>query len=52
VAGVRINVEVYETEPKIKAFVMKSTNRVLAVRSIILMPKGILVTCECEKTPS
>lgn len=52
VTGVRINVEVYETEPKVIAYVMRSTNRVLAKRSFVLTPKGILVNCECEKTPS
>jgi hypothetical protein len=49
--GVRINIEIHETEPLVVAFVMRSTNRVLATRSFELTPKGILVTCDCEKQP-
>lgn len=49
--GVRINIEIHETEPLVVAFVMRSTNRVLATRSFELTPKGILVTCTCEKQP-
>jgi hypothetical protein len=49
--GVRINIEISETEPLVVAFVMRSTNRVLATRSFELTPKGILVTCSCEKQP-
>ena len=33
------------------AFVMRSTNRVLAKRIIELIPNGIHVECQCEKTP-
>lgn len=49
--GVRIDVQVYEDRPVIVAFVMRSTKRVLATRVIMLTPKGIHVTCECEKSP-
>ena len=46
-----MDVMVHENEPLIVAFVMKSTNRVLATRSFELTPKGILVHCQCEKAP-
>lgn len=49
VKGVRIDIQIYEDRPLIAAFVMRSTNRVLATRSIELTPNGILVRCECEK---
>ncbi|MBX2999046.1 MAG: hypothetical protein KF893_11100 [Caldilineaceae bacterium] len=49
--GVRIHIEIHETEPVVVAFVMRSTNRVWATRSFELTPKGILVTCTCEKQP-
>jgi hypothetical protein len=49
--GVRIDVQIYEGEPIIVAFVMRSTNRVLATRSIALTPQGILIHCDCEKDP-
>ena len=51
VKGVRIDVQIYEGEPIVVAFVMRSTNRVLATRTIALTPQGILVQCECEKDP-
>lgn len=50
IKAVRLNVEVYEEIPRIVAFVMRSTNRVLATRTIELMPEGILVQCDCEKS--
>ena len=40
-----------EDEPIVVAFVMRSTNRVLATRSIALTPQGILIQCNCEKDP-
>ena len=49
--GVRIDVQIYEDEPIVVAFVMRSTNRVLATRSLALTPQGILVHCQCEKDP-
>ncbi len=49
--GVRIDVQVDEHEPRIVASVMKSTKRVLATRSFELTPQGILVHCQCEKSP-
>jgi hypothetical protein len=49
--GVRIDVQIYETEPVIAAFVMRSTHRILATRSFELTPQGILVRCDCEKSP-
>ena len=49
--GVRIDVQVDEKEPRIVAFVMKSTKRVLATRSFDLTPRGILIHCQCEKSP-
>ena len=49
--GVRIDVQIYEDRPVVVAFVMRSTNRVLATRAIELTPKGIYVSCQCEKTP-
>ena len=51
VVGVRIHIEVSETEPTIVAYVMRSTNRSLATRSIELTAQGILVRCKCEKSP-
>lgn len=50
VKGVRINVEIHEQEAIVVAFVMRSTNRVLATRSFELTPNGLLVRCQCEKT--
>lgn len=49
--GVRIDVQIYEDRPVIFAFVMRSTRRVLATRKIELTPKGIHLSCECEKSP-
>ena len=49
--AVKLNIEVSEDVPRIVAFVMRSTNRVLATRTIELMPEGILVKCDCEKSP-
>ena len=46
-----MDVQIHEHEPMIVAFVMKSTNRVLATRSFELTPKGILVHCQCDKSP-
>lgn len=51
VKAVRINVELQENYPRLVAFVMRSTNRVLATRVIELTPNGIHVECECEKSP-
>jgi hypothetical protein len=51
VKAVRINVEIYEDTPRIVAFVMRSTNKVLAIRTIELTPEGIDIRCECEKSP-
>jgi hypothetical protein len=51
VSAVRINVEVYEDYPRVVAFVMRSTNLVLATRTIELTPEGISVSCRCEKEP-
>jgi hypothetical protein len=51
VTAVRINVEIHEDYPRVVAFVMRSTNLVLAVRTIELTPKGIHVECRCEKEP-
>lgn len=51
VKGVRIAVEIKEKEDSIVAFVMRSTNRALATRSFELTPKGILIHCDCEKSP-
>lgn len=51
VKAVRINVELQESYPRLVAFVMRSTNRVLATRVIELTPDGIHVECECEKSP-
>lgn len=49
VSAVRLNVEIHEDKPLIVAFVMRSTNRVLATRSFELTPEGIGVACRCEK---
>jgi len=49
VKAVRINVELEESYPRLVAFVMRSTNRVLATRTIELAPNGIRVECQCEK---
>ncbi len=49
--GVRIDVQVYEDSPVVVAFVMRSTKRVLATRTIELTPRGIVVSCSCEKSP-
>jgi hypothetical protein len=51
VKGVRMHVEVFEYEPRISAFVMRSTKRVLATRVFELTSEGIYVTCQCEKSP-
>lgn len=51
VKAVRLNVEIYEDFPRVVAFVMRSTNLVLASRKIELTPEGILVNCSCEKSP-
>jgi len=50
VKAARIHVEVYEDEPRIVAYVMRSTNRTWAIRSFLLTPKGIHVECQCEKS--
>ncbi|NOZ51333.1 MAG: hypothetical protein GXP37_15015 [Chloroflexi bacterium] len=50
VRGVRIHVEVFEQEPLIRAYVMRSTKRTLATRIFDLTPDGINITCECEKS--
>ncbi|MCB0065408.1 MAG: hypothetical protein KDE19_24955, partial [Caldilineaceae bacterium] len=49
--GARIDLQIYEDKPVIVAFVMRSTNRVLATRSFELTPRGLLVHCQCEKSP-
>ncbi|MBP7960542.1 MAG: hypothetical protein KBG20_02460 [Caldilineaceae bacterium] len=49
--GVRIVVDIYETEPTIVAFVLRSKERVLATRAFRLMTEGIAVQCTCEKSP-
>ena len=49
--GVRIDINILETEPTVVAFVMRSANKVLATRSFQLTPKGIFVRCQCEKSP-
>jgi hypothetical protein len=46
-----MDVQIYAEEPTVVAFVMRSTKRVLATRSIALTPQGILVQCQCEKDP-
>ncbi|MCC6458684.1 MAG: hypothetical protein IT328_27295 [Caldilineaceae bacterium] len=51
VKGIRVDVQIYEEELTLVAFVMRSTNRVLATRSFRLTPQGILVHCQCEKDP-
>ena len=51
VTGVRIEVEVYATEPTVTAFVMRSTKGILAQRVFQLTPQGLLVHCKCEKSP-
>lgn len=51
VKAVRLNVEISQDLPHIAAFVMRSTNRVLATRTIELTPEGILIHCNCEKDP-
>jgi hypothetical protein len=50
-SAVKLNVEIYEDRPLIVAFVMRSTNRVLAARSFELTPEGIGIECRCEKSP-
>ncbi len=47
--GVKINVEVYQNIPRIVAYVMRSTHRALAIRTIELTSSGIEITCDCEK---
>ncbi|MCB0116378.1 MAG: hypothetical protein KDD84_19910 [Caldilineaceae bacterium] len=49
--GTRIQVEIYETEPTVVAFVMRSTSRIWATRVYRLTREGIHVTCDCEKSP-
>ncbi len=49
--AIKINVEIQEDSPRIVAFVMRSTNKVLATRTIELTPEGIDIRCECEKSP-
>ena len=51
VQAVRLNVELFEDEPRIVDFAMRSTRRVLAVRTIELRLDGIYVNCEFEKSP-
>lgn len=51
IKAVRIDVEIQEDYPRLVAFAMRSTNRVLATRVIELTPNGIHVECECEKSP-
>lgn len=48
-SAIKLDVQIYENEPLIVAFVMRSTKRVLATRSFALTPEGIGVRCECEK---
>ncbi len=49
--GVRMHVEIAEDEPLITAYVMRSTKRVWATRSLRLTSEGISIRCECEKSP-
>ena len=49
--AVKLHVEIYEDDPHIVAFVMRSTSRVLATRAIDLTPDGIRIACNCEKSP-
>lgn len=51
VKGVRMDVQLYPDEATVVAFVMRSTHGVLATRSFTLTPQGILVHCQCEKSP-
>jgi hypothetical protein len=51
IKAIKINVEIQEDIPRIVAFVMRSTNKVLAIRTIELTPEGIDIQCECEKSP-
>ncbi len=51
VKGARIDIQIEENKPIIVAFVMRSTNRVLATRSFELTDEGIVVHCNCEKSP-
>jgi len=51
VKAVRIDVELQEDSPRLVAFVMRSTSRVLATRVIELGPEGIRIECQCEKSP-
>jgi hypothetical protein len=48
-SAIKLDVQIYENEPLVVAFVMRSTKRVLATRSFALTPEGIGVRCECEK---
>ncbi len=49
--GARIHVDIYETEPSVAAFVLRSRDRVLATRVFQLTPDGIYIECGCEKSP-
>lgn len=49
--AVRLNVQIEANPPRIVAFVMRSTNRVLATRVFELTSDGILISCQCEKKP-
>lgn len=48
-ANYKLNVEIEWDEPVVRAFVMAGKKRTLAVRSWVLTPRGISVTCGCEK---
>lgn len=49
VKGARLDIQIYADQPIIMAYVMRSTNRVLAARSFELSSQGIAVSCQCEK---
>ena len=51
VKAVRIDVELQGDYPRLVAFVMRSTSRVLAARVIELGPEGIRIERRCEKSP-
>ena len=42
--------DIYETEPSVAAFVLRSRDRVLATRVFQLTPDGIYIECACEKS--
>ena len=47
--AVNIHVDVFEDQPLIIAYVMRSARKPLATRTIQLTPHGISVSCQCEK---